>query len=52
MPDHLSDPHRLRALESAALLDTPAEMAFDRLTNLASQTKKSPPSRERCSPGR
>ncbi len=33
----VSDPHRLRALESAALLDTPAELAFDRLTNLASR---------------
>ena len=37
MRDYLSDPHRLRALETAALLDTPAEAAFDRLTNLASR---------------
>ena len=34
----LSDPHRLRALEAAALLDTPAEAMFDRLTNLAART--------------
>jgi len=34
----LSDPHRLRALEAAALLDTPAEAMFDRLTNLATRT--------------
>ena len=38
MSDAVSDPHRLRALESAALLDTPAEMVFDRLTHLASRT--------------
>jgi phosphoserine phosphatase RsbU/P len=38
MSDAVSDPHRLRALESAALLDTPAEMVFDRLTQLASRT--------------
>jgi len=37
MSSALTDPHRLRALESAALLDTPAEMIFDRLTNLASR---------------
>ena len=37
MDSPLTDPHRLRALESAALLDTPAEMVFDRLTNLASR---------------
>jgi serine phosphatase RsbU (regulator of sigma subunit) len=42
MPDRLSDPHRLRALESAALLDTPAEMAFDRLTSLASRILGAP----------
>ena len=33
----VSDPHRLRALEAAELLDTPAEAAFDRLTNLATR---------------
>jgi phosphoserine phosphatase RsbU/P len=38
MSTHLSDPHRLRALETAVLLDTPAEAVFDRLTYLASQT--------------
>jgi serine phosphatase RsbU (regulator of sigma subunit) len=37
MSSAVTDPHRLRALESAALLDTPAEMVFDRLTNLASR---------------
>ena len=37
MSDAVSDPHRLRALESATLLDTPAEMVFDRLTTLASR---------------
>ena len=37
MSPAVTDPHRLRALESAALLDTPAEMVFDRLTNLASR---------------
>src|SRR5215212_4113175 len=37
MSDVLSDPHRLRALEAAALLDTPAEATFDRLTSLASR---------------
>jgi serine phosphatase RsbU (regulator of sigma subunit) len=36
MPSRLSDPHRLRALEAAELLDTPAEAVFDRLTTLAS----------------
>src|SRR6266508_3541157 len=35
--DPLSDPHRLRALEATALLDSPAENAFDRLTALASR---------------
>src|SRR5215208_5697816 len=37
MSEVLSDPHRLRALEAAALLDTPAEATFDRLTSLASR---------------
>jgi serine phosphatase RsbU (regulator of sigma subunit) len=42
MSQALTDPHRLRALESAALLDTPAEMVFDRLTTLASKTLGAP----------
>lgn len=33
--DHLHDPERLRALRDVALLDTPAEEAFDRLSRLA-----------------
>ncbi len=37
MPTAVSDPHRLRALEAAELLDTPAEATFDRLTNLATR---------------
>jgi serine phosphatase RsbU (regulator of sigma subunit) len=37
MSSAVSDPHRLRALEAAALLDTPAEATFDRLTNLATR---------------
>ena len=36
-PTAVSDPHRLRALEAAELLDTPAEATFDRLTNLATR---------------
>ncbi|HEX2779721.1 MAG TPA: ATP-binding protein, partial [Gemmatimonadaceae bacterium] len=35
--DVLDDPQRLEALRRAALLDTPAEAAFDRLTTLASR---------------
>lgn len=35
LKDHLKDPHRLAALRSTALLDTPAEEAFDRLSRLA-----------------
>lgn len=36
-PDPLADPGRLDALRRSALLDTPAEGAFDRLTRLATQ---------------
>jgi hypothetical protein len=32
----LQDPQRLTVLQQLALLDTPAEEAFDRLTRLAS----------------
>jgi GAF domain-containing protein len=34
----LGAPERLRALDALALLDTPAEQAFDRLTELAAAT--------------
>lgn len=34
---HLQDPDRLAALRSVALLDTPAEEAFDRLSRLAAR---------------
>ena len=34
---HLRDPNRLAALRQLALLDSPAEQAFDRLTKLATQ---------------
>jgi serine phosphatase RsbU (regulator of sigma subunit) len=37
LAEALADPARLRALELTALLDTPAERAFDRLTALASR---------------
>src|SRR3954452_1564494 len=37
LADALSDADRLRALERTALLDTPAERAFDRLTALTSR---------------
>ena len=37
LAEALADPARLRALERTALLDTPAERAFDRLTALASR---------------
>src|SRR5215213_2402879 len=37
MPDAVSDPHRLRALEATELLDSPAEATFDRLTALATR---------------
>ena len=38
----LADPARLAALEATALLDTPAEAAFDRLTRLASRLLGAP----------
>ncbi|WP_224983913.1 GAF domain-containing sensor histidine kinase [Geomonas agri] len=39
---HVADPTRLAALRAVALLDTPAEEAFDRLTRLASQFADAP----------
>jgi Stage II sporulation protein E (SpoIIE)/GAF domain len=36
-PERLSDPARLRALRDTALLDSPAESVFDRLTELAAR---------------
>ncbi|MBJ6798783.1 GAF domain-containing sensor histidine kinase [Geomonas propionica] len=39
---HVGDPTRLAALRAVALLDTPAEEAFDRLTRLASQFADAP----------
>lgn len=39
---HVTDPVRLAALRSVALLDTPAEMAFDRLCWLASRFLNAP----------
>ncbi|MCK6548545.1 GAF domain-containing sensor histidine kinase [Myxococcota bacterium] len=38
----LGDPERLAALRRAALLDTPVERAFDRLTSLASRVLRAP----------
>ena len=38
----LADPGRLAALEATALLDTPAEAAFDRLTRLAARLLGAP----------
>src|SRR5262249_43442452 len=38
----LHDPERLEALRPLALLDTPAEAPFDRLTALAARTLKAP----------
>ena len=38
----LRDPARLSALRQTALLDTPAEEAFDRLTRLASKILRAP----------
>ena len=35
LPSHLKDPARLAALHAVALMDTPVEEAFDRLTRLA-----------------
>ena len=37
LSNHLRDPARLAALRSVALLDTPAEQAFDRLSRLATR---------------
>lgn len=39
---YLVDPARLAALHSVALLDTPTEQAFDRLTRLAARFVKAP----------
>jgi len=39
---HVSDPTRLAALRAVALLDTPAEEAFDRMTRLATQFADAP----------
>ncbi|GFO62168.1 ATP-binding protein [Geomonas paludis] len=39
---HVADPTRLAALRAVALLDTPAEEAFDRLTRLATQFVDAP----------
>lgn len=39
---HVSDAKRLRALQSVALLDTPAEEAFDRLARLAARLLRAP----------
>uniref|UniRef100_C6E9J9 histidine kinase n=1 Tax=Geobacter sp. (strain M21) TaxID=443144 RepID=C6E9J9_GEOSM len=39
---HVSDPARLAALRAVALLDTPTEEAFDRLTKLASRFASAP----------
>ncbi len=38
----IRDPHRLAAVERVALLDTPVEEAFDRLTRLAATTLAAP----------
>ena len=39
---HVTDPQRLRALQAIALLDTPAEEAFDRLARLAARLLRAP----------
>lgn len=39
---HVADPARLAALRAVALLDTPTEEAFDRLTRLASRFASAP----------
>jgi signal transduction histidine kinase len=39
---HVADPGRLAALRAVALLDTPAEEAFDRLTRLGSKFTSAP----------
>ena len=41
-PPHLKDPARLAALRAVALLDTPAEEAFDRLARLAVSVLNAP----------
>src|SRR5215468_11196880 len=41
-PDIIKDPQRLRVLHDLAILDTPAEEAFDRLTRLASKIVNAP----------
>src|SRR5215212_1356552 len=41
-PGALDDPRRLDALRRTALLDTPAEEAFDRLTRLATRILRVP----------
>lgn len=38
----LNDPGRLAALRNTALLDTPSEVAFDRLTRLAIRFTRTP----------
>ena len=40
--NHLKDPRRLAALRAIALLDTPTENAFDRLSRLAARFTNSP----------
>lgn len=40
--DHLNDPGRLAALRAVALLDTPTEEAFDRLSRLAARFTRAP----------
>jgi signal transduction histidine kinase len=42
LANHLGDAERLSALRRTALLDTPAEEAFDRLTRLASRVLRAP----------
>ena len=39
---HIADPNRLAALRAIALLDTPTEEAFDRLTRLAAEFASAP----------
>jgi len=42
LSNHLADPARLAALRAVALLDTPTEEAFDRLTKLAARFAEAP----------
>ncbi len=42
LSDHIHDPERLAALHAVALLDTPTEESFDRLTRLAAQVTQAP----------